>query len=74
MRWLINPVTKHSVTAMPSIIPTRAVTAVLRDNRQLAERMAIMGTPTFVIGDTLLRGMPAEGLEPSVAAAREGKG
>ncbi|MFC3169273.1 MULTISPECIES: DsbA family protein [Paracoccus] len=51
-----------------------SVTAVLRDNRQLAERMAIMGTPTFVIGDTLLRGMPAEGLEPSVAAAREGKG
>ena len=53
---------------------TESVSAVLRDNRQLAERMSIMGTPTFVIGDTLLRGMPADGLEPSVAAAREGKG
>ena len=29
---------------------------------------------TFIIGDTLLRGMPAEGLEPVVAAAREGNG
>ncbi|WP_347138935.1 DsbA family protein [Paracoccus sp. SSK6] len=53
---------------------TESVSAVLRENRQLAERMAIMGTPTFVIGDTLLRGMPAAGLEPAVAAAREGKG
>lgn len=53
---------------------TESVSAVLRENRQLAERMAIMGTPTFVIGDTLLRGMPAEGLDASVAAAREAKG
>lgn len=53
---------------------TESVSAVLRENRQLAERMAIMGTPTFVIGDTLLRGMPAAGLEASVAAAREAKG
>ncbi|MDQ1899948.1 DsbA family protein [Paracoccus sp. WLY502] len=53
---------------------TESVSAVLRENRQLAERMAIMGTPTFVIGDTLLRGMPADGLEPVVAAAREGNG
>ena len=53
---------------------TESVSAVLRENRQLAERMAIMGTPTFIIGDTLLRGMPAEGLEPVVAAAREGNG
>ncbi|WP_207102386.1 DsbA family protein [Paracoccus shandongensis] len=53
---------------------TESVSAVLRENRQLAERMAIMGTPTFVIGDTLLRGMPADGLEPAVAAARAGNG
>ncbi|WEF23304.1 DsbA family protein [Paracoccus sp. S3-43] len=53
---------------------TESVSAVLRGNRQLAERMAIMGTPTFVIGDTLLRGMPADGLDASVAAAREGNG
>ena len=53
---------------------TESVSAVLRENRQLAERMAILGTPTFVIGDTLLRGMPAGGLEATVAAAREGNG
>lgn len=53
---------------------TETVSAVLRDNRQLAEQMAIMGTPTFIIGDTLLRGMPADGLEAVVAAARDAKG
>ena len=53
---------------------TESVSAVLRENRQLAERMAIMGTPTFVIGDTLLRGMPAAGLEASETAARESTG
>lgn len=53
---------------------TETVSAVLRDNRQLAEQMAIMGTPTFIIGDTLLRGMPADGLEPVVATARDAKG
>ncbi|MFD2815321.1 DsbA family protein [Paracoccus aerius] len=53
-----------------NIMNTESVSAVLRENRQLAERMAIMGTPTFIIGDTLLRGMPADGLEPVVAAAR----
>lgn len=53
---------------------TEAVSAVLRENRQLAERMGIMGTPTFVVGDKLLRGMPNEGLGAAVAAARAGKG
>lgn len=53
---------------------TESVTAVLRDNRQLAERMAIMGTPTFIIGDTLLRGMPADGLEATISAARDANG
>ena len=57
-----------------NIMNTESVSAVLRENRQLAERMAIMGTPTFIIGDTLLRGMPADGLEPVVAAARGGNG
>ncbi|WP_295042895.1 DsbA family protein [uncultured Paracoccus sp.] len=59
---------------MLNTMNTESVSAVLRDNRQLAERMAIQGTPTFVIGDTLLRGMPAGGLETSVAAARDAKG
>jgi protein-disulfide isomerase len=49
---------------------TESVSEVLRQNRQLAERMAIMGTPTFVIGDELLRGVPQEGLTETVAQIR----
>ena len=49
---------------------TEEVTAVLRDNHQLAERMAIQGTPTFVIGDELLRGVPQAGLTETVAQIR----
>lgn len=49
---------------------TESVSAVLRENAQLAERMAIMGTPTFVIGDNLLRGVPAEGLTATVEGIR----
>lgn len=50
---------------------TEPVNAVLRENHQLAERMAIMGTPTFVIGDELLRGVPASGLSAAVAEIRQ---
>lgn len=50
---------------------TESVSAVLRENRQLAERMAIQGTPTFVIGDELLRGVPAAGLTSTVEGIRK---
>jgi len=36
------------------------VTEVLRQNYQLAQRMAISGTPAFVIGGQLLRGYAPE--------------
>ena len=49
---------------------TEDVSAVLRENRQLAERMAIQGTPTFVIGEHLLRGVPAAGLTETVGLIR----
>jgi protein-disulfide isomerase len=49
---------------------TESVTAVLRANRELADAMAIQGTPTFVIGDQMLRGMPRDGLGPTIAAVR----
>lgn len=52
---------------------TEPVTAVLRENRQLAERMAIQGTPTFVIGDQLLRGVPGAGLTATVGQIRAGQ-
>ena len=53
---------------------TEEVTAVLRQNRQLGERMRIMGTPTFVIGEELLRGVPQTGLHAAVAAIRKQQG
>lgn len=49
---------------------SETVTAVLRDNRQLAEQMAIQGTPTFVIGEHLLRGVPGAGLTATVEQIR----
>ncbi|AXC49499.1 DsbA family protein [Paracoccus suum] len=51
---------------------TEAVTAVIRANLQLAEKMKIAGTPTFVVGPELLRGVPHGGLEPVVEAVRKG--
>lgn len=46
------------------------VTAEIRANRQLAEKMQIMGTPTFVIGPELLRGIPSTGLAGAVEQIR----
>ena len=48
------------------------MTDVLRANRQLAEIMAIQGTPTFIIGDEMLRGMPRAGLAATIEAIRDG--
>ncbi len=48
------------------------VTAELRQTRALAQRMAISGTPTFVLGTELLRGyLPADQMEMMVAEIRE---
>lgn len=58
-------------TAVLNRMNTEEVSAVLRENHQLAERMRIMGTPTFIIGDEMLRGVPATGLEDVVKRARE---
>ncbi len=50
---------------------TEEVTAVIRANHQLAEKMRIMGTPTFAFGDELLRGyLPLDGMRERVEAAR----
>lgn len=57
-------------TEVINTMNTEDVTAVLRQNRQLGERMAIQGTPTFVIGDELLRGVPQVGLSKSVKQIR----
>ena len=60
---------KKLVTAMNS----GPVNEVLRANAQLADTLKIAGTPSFIIGDQLLRGMPQSGLPPVIEAARETK-
>lgn len=48
------------------------VSAVIDDNRALAQRLQISGTPTFVMGETMIRGfVPVDGLVDAAAAARE---
>ncbi|WP_397207934.1 DsbA family protein [Paracoccus jiaweipingae] len=50
---------------------TEPVSDVLRANAQLAERMRIMGTPTFIIGDQMLRGVPRAGMTATLAEIRK---
>lgn len=48
------------------------IDAIMAENRALAQRMQISGTPTFVVGDTLLRGyLPYDGMKNVVASERE---
>ena len=57
-----------------NLMNTESVTEVLRSNRQLGERMAIQGTPTFIVGEEMLRGVPQTGLEAVVKKVREDRG
>lgn len=50
---------------------TDPVNDVLRANAQLAERMRIMGTPTFIIGDQMMRGVPRAGMAAAIKDIRE---
>lgn len=47
------------------------VTRVLDQNHQLGQTMAIQGTPTFIIGDQMLRGVPRAGVAATIAQIRE---
>lgn len=48
-----------------------AVQDIIRENRELAQRLQIQGTPSFVIEDELLRGyIPLEGMQQMVEEAR----
>lgn len=50
-----------------------AVTEVLRKNHELAQRLDISGTPTFVLADEMLRGyLPADQMARIVAEKRQG--
>ncbi|WBU54393.1 DsbA family protein [Paracoccus sp. SCSIO 75233] len=47
------------------------VSEVIRKNAELAQTLGIGGTPSFILGDTLLRGMPRTGLPPAIRDVRE---
>ncbi|MEO1677340.1 MAG: DsbA family protein [Pseudomonadota bacterium] len=50
---------------------TQEVTDIILANRTLAQQLEIRGTPTFVVGDTMLRGyVPLDGMREVVAAER----
>ncbi|MFD2175388.1 DsbA family protein [Rhodobacter lacus] len=62
---------KIDADAVIAKMNTEEVTAVLRANAQLAERMGIAGTPAFVVGSQLLRGYaPTETMQQFVAQER----
>ncbi|WP_410218342.1 DsbA family protein [Paracoccus sp. (in: a-proteobacteria)] len=46
------------------------VTEVLRKNHELGQQMAIQGTPTFIIGEQMLRGVPRAGVAATIADIR----
>ena len=49
------------------------VTRIIQENRALASRLAISGTPSFVIGGQLIRGfLPLDGMQEIIGVAREG--
>lgn len=54
---------------------SQEVSRELHQNRALAQRMAISGTPTFVLGTEMLRGfLPADQMEIMLAEIREKRG
>lgn len=57
--------------AIMAHMDTEAVNMVLQKNHELGQTMAIQGTPTFVIGDQMLRGVPRAGVAQTIAQIRE---
>jgi len=53
-----------------ALMDSDEVTEVLRQNHELANRMAIQGTPTFIIGDQMLRGVPRAGVAATIEQIR----
>lgn len=51
---------------------TEEVSVEIRSTAQLAERMRVMGTPTFIIGGEMLRGAPPSGLGSVIEQVRAG--
>lgn len=59
--------------AITARMATPEVTAVIEANRALAQTLQVSGTPTFVIGDRLVRGyVPLDAMQAMVGEARKG--
>lgn len=65
----------HDPAPILAEMESEAVSGVIAENRALAQRLGISGTPTFVLGDKMLRGyMPLEQMRELVAETRERSG
>lgn len=61
----------HDKAAIIAQMNSEEVSAVLRENRQLAEQLAISGTPAFVIGGQMMKGYaPLATMQEIVKAER----
>ena len=59
-------------TALLEKMDSDAVNAIIENNRSLGGRLQITGTPTFILGDQLIRGyVPLEGMQQIVEEARK---
>ena len=59
-------------TAVAAMMDDDQVTAIIAENRALAQQLQITGTPTFVVQDQMLRGfLPADEMLQVVAELRE---
>lgn len=62
----------HDPAAVAAKMEDPAVMDIIRANRELATALGINGTPTFVIGNTMVRGyVPLDGMQQIVAGARD---
>ncbi|WP_039019573.1 DsbA family protein [Halocynthiibacter namhaensis] len=62
----------HDMAAIAVQMESEDVATAIRDTRLLGQRMQISGTPSFVIGDHMLRGyLPLDGMQQIVADQRD---
>lgn len=63
----------HDAEAVFEAMSDPEIDRVIEANHALAQSLGITGTPTFVIGETMLRGyLPLEGMQDVVAEERSG--
>tara|TARA_B100001146_G_C16154585_1_gene422764 strand:+ start:449 stop:1240 length:792 start_codon:yes stop_codon:yes gene_type:complete len=73
LRALAEEAGIDDVDAVMEAMNSDAVTATIEANHELAQRLQITGTPTFVMSDQMLRGyVPLDAMQQIVEAAREG--